>query len=357
MAMRVVVTGGAGFIGSAVIRRLIHETDAEILNVDALTYAASPESLATVADHPRYRFLKTDICEREPVSTAFRRHRPDAVLHLAAETHVDRSIDAPAAFVRTNVVGTQVMLDAALDYWRGLDDAGKARFRFVHVSSDEVFGSLTTGAFTEDSPYAPTSPYAASKAAADHLVRAWHRTYALPTMVTNCSNNYGPYQFPEKLIPLMIIKALAEAPLPVYGRGDQVRDWLHVEDHARGLQAVLERGRIGQSYHIGGRCERTNLEVVERICDILDRRRPRPGGPSHRQLITFVADRPGHDRRYAIDPAKTERELGWRASRSFDSGLEQVVGWYIEHAEWWQAIRRSRYGGERLGLRNQEQRR
>jgi dTDP-glucose 4,6-dehydratase len=351
MASRIIVTGGAGFIGGAVIRQLIDETDAVVLNIDALTYAASPEALATVGSNPRYTFRKIDICDARGVREALRHHQPDAVLHLAAETHVDRSIDRPAAFIETNVVGTHSLLDAALDYWRGLKDGDKAAFRFVHVSTDEVFGSLPpTGAFTEASPYAPNSPYAASKAAADHLARAWQATYGLPTIITNCSNNYGPFQFPEKLIPLMIIKAFAEEPLPVYGRGDQVRDWMHVDDHARGLRAVLDRGRIGESYNIGGRCERTNLDVVERLCAILDRARPRPSGRPHRDLISFVADRPGHDKRYAMDPSKIERELGWSSRVDFEQGLRETVGWYLDNRGWWDAIRQRRYGGQRLGL-------
>jgi dTDP-glucose 4,6-dehydratase len=349
MARRIVITGGAGFIGGAVIRQLIAETDAAILNIDKLTYAASPEALAEADGNPRYAFHKLDICDGESVRGALRRHRPDAILHLAAETHVDRSIDRPAAFIETNVVGTQTLLDAALDCWRALQD--KAAFRFVHVSTDEVFGSLPPiGSFTETSPYAPNSPYAASKAAADHLVRAWHATYGLPTIVTNCSNNYGPFQFPEKLVPLMIIKALAEEPLPVYGRGDQIRDWLHVDDHARGLRAVLERGRIGESYNIGGRCERKNRDVVEQLCAILDRLRPRPSGKPHRDLVSFVADRPGHDKRYAMDPSKIERELGWSPRIDFARGLEDTVRWYLDNRRWWESIRQQRYRGERLGL-------
>jgi len=351
MASRLIVTGGAGFIGGAVVRQLIGETDAAILNIDKLTYAASPEALAMVADKPRYSFLKADICDRRAMREAFERHQPDGVLHLAAETHVDRSIDGPAAFIETNVVGTQTLLDAALAYWRALDGDAKARFRFVHVSTDEVFGSLPqTGLFTESSSYAPNSPYAASKAAADHLVRAWHKTFGLPTIITNCSNNYGPHQFPEKLVPLMIIKAVAEEPLPVYGRGDQIRDWLHVEDHARGLRAVLEHGRIGQSYNIGGRCEQSNLAVVERICAILDSVRPRASGRLHRDLIDFVADRPGHDQRYAMDPTRIERDLGWSCHLDFAGGLEETVRWYLDNRPWWEAIQRRRYGGERLGL-------
>jgi dTDP-glucose 4,6-dehydratase len=351
MTQRIVITGGAGFIGGAVIRQLIAETNAALLNIDKLTYAANPEALAMVAGNPRYSFRKVDICDGQSVRQALHDHQPDAILHLAAETHVDRSIDHPAAFIETNIVGTQSLMDAALDYWRGLTEGARAGFRFVHVSTDEVFGSLSpTGAFTETSSYAPNSPYAASKAAADHLVRAWHATYGLPTIVTNCSNNYGPFQFPEKLIPLMIIKALAEEPLPVYGRGDQVRDWLHVDDHARGLRAVLERGRIGESYNIGGRCERTNLDVVERLCAILDRLHPRGSGKPHCDLVAFVADRPGHDKRYAMDPSKIERELGWSPRIDFAEGLEDTVRWYLDNRNWWGSIRQQRYRGERLGL-------
>jgi dTDP-glucose 4,6-dehydratase len=351
MASRLIVTGGAGFIGGAVVRQLICETDATVLNIDKLTYAASLEALAMVASKPHYSFLKADICERRAMRDAFERHQPDGVLHLAAETHVDRSIDGPAAFIETNVVGTQMLLDTALAYWRALDSDAKFRFRFVHVSTDEVFGSLPkAGLFTESSAYAPNSPYAASKAAADHLVRAWHKTFGLPTIITNCSNNYGPYQFPEKLIPLMIIKAVAEEPLPVYGRGDQIRDWLHVEDHARGLRAVLEHGRIGHSYNIGGRCEQTNLTVVERICAILDNVRPRASGRPHRELISFVANRPGHDQRYAMDPTRIERDLGWSCRLDFAIGLEETVRWYLDNHPWWEAIQRRRYSGERLGL-------
>lgn len=351
MVQRIIITGGAGFIGGAVARHLASDGDAAILCIDKLTYAASPDALASLTGHPGYAFLRADICDRTVMAEAVRHHRPDVILHLAAETHVDRSIDGPAAFVETNVVGTQAVLDVALDHWRKLEDGAKSRFRLVHVSTDEVFGSLPeTGLFAESSPYAPNSPYAASKAAADHLVRAWNRTYGLPTIIANCSNNYGPYQFPEKLVPLMIIKALAEESLPIYGRGDQVRDWIHVDDHVRGLRAVLERGRIGESYNIGSRCERTNLQITEHLCSILDRLRPRPSGLPHRDLIDFVADRPGHDRRYAIDPTKIERELGWRCRIGFEQGLESTVRWYLDNRPWCASIRQRRYGGERLGL-------
>ena len=347
---RIIVTGGAGFIGSAVIRHLLSQPDFEVFNIDKLTYAANLESLRACADDPRYHFLEADVADRPCLAQVFRDFRPDAVMHLAAESHVDRSIDGPEAFVQSNVVGTVALLIEALDYWRALPDQQSAAFRFHHVSTDEVFGDLgPTGAFTEDSPYQPSSPYSASKAAADHFVRTWQRTYGLPVVLSNCSNNYGPFHFPEKLIPLVILKCLREDPIPVYGDGGQVRDWLYVDDHARALQAVMEGGEIGESYNIGGDAERTNLQVVEGLCDLLDRHRPRQSG-SHRDLITFVPDRPGHDRRYAMDYAKAERELGWRPDENFQSGLDKTVRWYLENRWWWETIVQGRYGGERLGL-------
>ena len=344
------VTGGAGFIGSAVVRHLIAGTRARVVNVDALTYAASPESVADAATSPRYDFARVDVRDGAALTDLLARHGPVAVLHLAAETHVDRSIDGPATFLDTNVVGTLMLLEAVRDYWTGLRAEAREGFRLLHVSTDEVYGSLgRQGVFTEESPYRPRSPYAATKAAADHLVMAWHHTYGVPAMVTNCSNNYGPYQFPEKLIPHMILSALEDRPLPVYGDGRQVRDWLHVDDHARALLAVLGRGRPGEVYNIGARSERTNLEVVEAICDLLDELRPRPGGERHRERITHVADRPGHDRRYAIDPRKVEDETGWRAELAFEEGLAATVRWYLENEAWWSPIRSNRYRGERLG--------
>ena len=347
--MRVLITGGAGFIGSAVARRFIAEGIDDVLVFDKLTYAGNLDSLAPIASNPRYRFVRGDICDQAAVRHAFAEFRPDVVMHLAAESHVDRSIDGPAAFIETNVVGTFVMLDAALAYWRSLDRQAADNFRFMHISTDEVFGSLgETGLFDEDTPYAPNSPYSASKAGSDHLVRAWRETYGLPTIVTNCSNNYGPYHFPEKLIPLTILNALEGKPLPVYGRGENVRDWLFVDDHAAALMLVAHKGLVGQSYNVGGRNEKKNIEVVETICAILDELRPRPAAP-HRDLIAFVVDRPGHDLRYAIDCSKIERELGWRPNETFETGLRKTVLWYLENRAWWQAIRDGKYRGERLG--------
>ena len=343
--MKLLITGGAGFIGSAVIRHLIAETGHEVVNLDALTYAGNLDSLAEVADDPRYRFEHADIGDAARLADIFARHRPDAVMHLAAESHVDRSIDGPMAFVQTNVVGTALLLQVALAYWR---ERGGA-FRFHHVSTDEVYGSLgPTGRFTETTTYDPRSPYSASKAASDHLVRAWHHTYGLPVVVTNCSNNYGPYQFPEKLIPTLILKALAGEPLPIYGRGDNVRDWLYVDDHVRALLAVLEGGRDGETYNIGGDGERTNLEVAQAVCRLLDALAPAPR--PHAELITFVADRPGHDKRYAIDAGKIRRELGWRPGETFDGGLGRTVRWYLANGEWCRRVTSGAYRGERLGL-------
>ncbi len=349
--MRFLVTGGAGFIGSAVCRHLVASGAERVVNVDKLTYAGNLQSLKAVGDDPRYAFRKADICDGQAMLDLMRAERIDIVMHLAAESHVDRSIDGPAAFVETNVVGTFQLLGAALAHWRELAPEARDRFRFHHVSTDEVFGDLPfdSGVFTEETPYAPSSPYSASKAASDHFVRAWHETYGLPVVLSNCSNNYGPYHFPEKLIPLVILNALDERPLPVYGAGANVRDWLYVEDHARALELVATKGRVGESYNIGGRCERTNLAVVESVCDILDARRPRAGGSSHRDLIAFVTDRPGHDRRYAIDASKIGRELGWTPREDFASGLAKTVDWYLENEWWWGPIRRERYDGQRLG--------
>ncbi|MGH6931633.1 MAG: dTDP-glucose 4,6-dehydratase [Dongiaceae bacterium] len=351
--MRLIVTGGLGFIGSAVIRHLMAETDHTVLNLDNHGYAANPDAVAMCVGNPRYGFVQADIRDHAALASIFARFQPDAILHLAAETHVDRSIDKPDAFIETNVNGTHALLAASLAHWRTRSGGARDGFRFHHVSTDEVFGSLgRDGLFAETSRYDPSSPYSASKAAADHLVRAWHRTFGLPVLLSNCSNNYGPYQFPEKLIPLMIIKGLAEAPLPVYGRGAQIRDWLHVEDHARALYAVLTRGRPGESYNVGARSERTNLQVVEAICELLDELSPRASGKPHRDLIAFVVDRPGHDFRYAIDPTKIEGELGWSPRYAFADGLRRTVEWYLRNKSVWRRIHNSVYGGERLGLDN-----
>ena len=346
---RILVTGGAGFIGSAVVRQLLAETDAFVVNVDKLTYAANLSSLPGAAENPRYAFEKVDICDGDELRRVFAEHRPDAVMHLAAESHVDRSIDGPGEFIQTNVVGTFRLLEAARGYWMGLPADERAAFRFHHISTDEVFGTLgDEGFFTETTAYSPNSPYSASKASSDHLVRAWHETYGLPVVLTNCSNNYGPYHFPEKLIPLMILKGLKGEPLPVYGKGDNVRDWLYVEDHARALRLVLEKGVIGESYNIGGYNERTNLDVVRTLCTLLDELAP--AGAPHDRLITFVADRPGHDKRYAIDASKITRELGWKPQETFETGLRKTVEWYLENRSWWEAILNGSYRGERLGL-------
>lgn len=345
------VTGGAGFIGSAVVRQILDDTEMTVVNVDKLTYAANLDSIPQAPRHPRYRFEQVDICDEAAVRRLFEVYQPDGLMHLAAESHVDRSIDGPGQFIQTNIVGTYTLLAVALDYWRGLADSDKkAAFRFHHISTDEVFGSLgPAGLFSETTPYAPNSPYSASKAGSDHLVRAWGETYGLPVLLTNCSNNYGPYHFPEKLIPLVIIRGLAGQQLPVYGNGSNIRDWLYVEDHARALRLVFDRGRVGESYNIGGNNERTNLAVVEEICRLLDEMAPSPDGP-RRRLITFVTDRPGHDRRYAIDAAKIQRDLGWRPQESFESGLAKTVAWYLDHRAWWQAILDGGYHAERVGL-------
>ncbi|RTL57732.1 MAG: dTDP-glucose 4,6-dehydratase [Rhodocyclaceae bacterium] len=329
------VTGGAGFIGSALVRQLIAETDWRIINIDKLTYAGNLESLATVADDPRHIFSRADICDRAALDALFAQHQPDGVMHLAAESHVDRSIHGPGDFIQTNMVGTFTLLEAARGYWGQLDQEHRRSFRFHHISTDEVFGSLgEDGAFNEATAYDPRSPYSASKAASDHLVRAWHHTYGLPVVVTNCSNNYGPYHFPEKLIPLMILNALAGKPLPIYGKGDNVRDWLYVDDHARALRTVFEQGRVGETYCVGGNAERTNMQVVDALCTLLDELAPRQDRLGYATQKTFVADRPGHDKRYAIDAGKLRRELGWSPRESFDSGLRKTVQWYLTNPAW-----------------------
>ena len=348
MSKRVIVTGAAGFIGSAVVRHATSELGWTVLSFDKLTYAGNLSSL-TEAEGPSHRFVQADICDRAAVAEAFAEFRPDAVMHLAAESHVDRSIDGPAAFIESNVVGTYIMLDCAREYWARLEGPAKDAFRFLHISTDEVYGSLgAEGLFTEETPYDPRSPYSASKAASDHLVLAWFHTYGLPVLITNCSNNYGPYHFPEKLIPLVILNALHGRPLPVYGKGDNVRDWLYVEDHAKALTLVVRDGIPGETYNVGGRNERQNIEVVHAICDLLDELRPAASG-SHRDLITFVTDRPGHDMRYAIDATKLETELGWRAEEDFDTGIRRTVQWYLDNEWWWRPIRERKYSGERLG--------
>lgn len=351
MTKRFLITGGAGFIGSAVVRHLVRETDYRVCVVDKLTYAGNLASLAPIANNPRYSFVRGDIADAARMKDVFSSYRPDVVMHLAAESHVDRSIDGPAAFIETNIVGTYTLLETALAYWRGLPDGAHRAFRFHHISTDEVFGSLEAGdCFSEATAYAPRSPYSASKAASDHLVRAWHHTYGLPVLITNCSNNYGPYHFPEKLIPLTIINALEGKKLPVYGTGGNVRDWLYVEDHARALLAVVNGGRLGETYCIGGRSERTNLDVVKAICALLDELAPSKTVANREALIAFVADRPGHDLRYAIDPTRICSELGWQPQETFESGLRKTVEWYLNNRSWWQAIREGVYGGERLGV-------
>lgn len=351
--MKLIITGGAGFIGSALIRYLIEHTAVTCINVDKLTYAGNLESLKSVESHPRYAFEKVDICDAGEIDRVFRTHRPDAVMHLAAESHVDRSIDGPGTFVETNVTGTFTLLQVARAYFNELSLSQKLSFRFHHISTDEVFGDLaeTGGLFTETSPYAPSSPYSATKAASDHLVRAWSRTYGLPVLITNCSNNYGPYQFPEKLIPLMVLNALEGKPLPVYGQGAQVRDWLYVEDHARALYRVLTRGAVGETYNIGGHNEKRNIDVVHTLCDLLNGMVPRADGQDYRSLIQFVTDRPGHDMRYAIDAGKIQRELDWAPEGTFETGLEKTVRWYLDNAAWCQHVQDGSYRRERLGSR------
>jgi dTDP-glucose 4,6-dehydratase len=347
--MKILVTGGAGFIGSALVRHLIAHTAHEVVNFDKLTYASSLESLESVSSDPRYRLEKADVTDAAAVARVLRAHQPDAVMHLAAESHVDRSIEGPAEFIQTNVVGTFRLLEGALEYWRGLPQGKREAFRFHHISTDEVYGTLgPTGYFTETTPYAPNSPYSASKAGSDHLVRAWHHTYGLPVVVTNCSNNYGPYQFPEKLIPLMILNALEGKPLPVYGKGENVRDWLFVDDHVRALLLVLEKGRLGEEYNVGGNSEKKNIDVVREICALLDALAP--AGKPHDRLITYVTDRPGHDARYAIDASKIARELGWAPRETFATGLRKTVQWYLDHREWCELVQARGYRRERLGL-------
>ncbi len=349
--MRIIVTGGAGFIGSALVRRLVHESDHHVHVLDKLTYASTLTSLQGVAGSPRYGFTRADICDSAAVNVVIEKVDPDVIVHLAAESHVDRSIDGPGAFIETNVVGTYVLLQAARAHWARLPEPRKSRFRFHHVSTDEVFGALgDEGYFTEATAYDPRSPYSASKAGSDHLVRAWWHTYGLPITMTNCSNNYGPYHFPEKLIPLMIVKALAGEPLPVYGRGENIRDWLYVDDHAAAIQLVFEKAAPGSTYNVGGRAERKNLDVVQGVCDALDQLRPRTDGKSYAAQIAFVTDRPGHDFRYAIDCTRIEEELGWSQSQTFETGLLKTVAWFLDNESWWRAILDRQYAGERLGL-------
>lgn len=350
--MKILVTGGAGFIGSAVIRHIIKNTETEVLNLDKLTYAGNLESLQEIDQHPHYQFKQADICDAETLTQVFEAYQPDAVMHLAAESHVDRSIDGPAEFIQTNILGTYQLLEVARKYWQRLDEEKKVRFKFHHISTDEVYGDLdgTTDLFTETTSYAPSSPYSASKASSDHLVRAWHRTYDLPVVVTNCSNNYGPYHFPEKLIPLVILNALDGKPLPIYGKGDQIRDWLYVEDHARALYKVVTEGVVGETYNIGGHNEKQNLDVVKTICEILDEVKPRLDQQSYAAQITFVQDRPGHDLRYAIDATKIARELNWTPEETFESGIRKTVEWYLNHLAWCRRVQDGSYQGERLGV-------
>jgi len=349
--MRIFVTGGAGFIGSALVRHLIENTGYEVLNFDKLTYAGTLTTVEQVAGSDRYRFVQGDICDAEAVRAAIADFRPDVITHLAAESHVDRSIDGPGAFIQTNLVGTYTMLAEARAYWQSLEGAAKERFRFHHISTDEVYGSLgEDGLFTEDTPYDPRSPYSASKAGSDHLVSAWGHTYGLPVLITNCSNNYGPFHFPEKLIPLMIVKALAGEPLPIYGKGDQIRDWLYVEDHVRALQAAFEKGQVGRTYNVGGHNEKQNIEVVRTVCAILDELRPRADGKPYAEQMTSVADRPGHDKRYAIDASRIQQELGWTPLETFETGIRKTVEWYLANEAWWRPIVAERQADQRRGL-------
>ena len=352
--MKILITGGAGFIGSAVIRHIIKHTEHQVLNIDKLTYAGNLESLAEIEKNPRYFFESLDICNTAAIESAFNRFQPNLVMHLAAESHVDRSIDGPANFISTNIVGTYNLLEVARKYWHTLNEVDKALFRFHHISTDEVYGDLdnTNALFTESTPYAPSSPYSASKASSDHLVRAWHRTYGLPTIVTNCSNNYGPYHFPEKLIPLVILNALDGKLLPIYGKGNQIRDWLYVEDHAKALYKVVTQGVIGETYNIGGHNEKQNIEVVITICRILDELQPRPSGQVYESLITYVKDRPGHDLRYAINATKMQRELNWLPVETFETGIRKTVEWYLENLEWCRRVQDGSYQRERLGVKS-----
>lgn len=350
--MNILVTGGAGFIGSAVVRHLIQNTQHHVLNVDKLTYAGNLESLSEIDQDPRYQFVQADICDATYLTKIFKDFKPDAVMHLAAESHVDRSIDGPAAFIQTNIVGTYTLLEVARHYYMSLSVEKKSQFRLHHISTDEVYGDLegTTDLFTETTSYAPSSPYSASKASSDHLVRAWNRTYGLPVVITNCSNNYGPYHFPEKLIPLVILNALQGKTLPIYGKGDQIRDWLFVEDHARALYCVMTQGKVGETYNIGGHNEKQNIEVVQSICKILDELQPRRDGGAYAELIEFVQDRPGHDLRYAIDATKIAKELGWKPLETFETGIRKTVEWYLNHLDWCERVQDGSYQGQRLGV-------